>query len=213
MTEGEISMTICSESNSLFPGTCSESVYSDPHHGHVVTGDLRIIGNSKLRKLFSKGPNYRENKTINYQKCMSEICKSLDECAAKMAVKYKLEVKDFDNWKSKVKEKAAEKVRKLKFSRRPQPTKPILKDENALMYLKELQRKYVIVPIDKASNNISVICKRFYVMRLLKEVGAIGNPDPTYEISVINPVDLIDDDVALCERYGLKLYEEKRLFL
>ena len=47
----------------------------------------------------------------------------LINCAAKMAVKYKLEVKDFDNWKSKVKEKAAEKVRKLKISRRPQPTK------------------------------------------------------------------------------------------
>ena len=210
MTEGEISMTICSESNSLFPCTCSESVHSDPHHGHVVTGDLRIIENSKLRKLFSKGPNYRENKTINYQKCMSEICKSLDDCAAKMAVKYNLEVKDFENWKSKVKEKAAEKVRKLKLSRRPQPTKPILKDENALMYLKELQRKYVIVPIDKAANNISIICKRFYVMRLLREVGAIGNPDLTYEISDINPVDLINDDVALCERYGLKLDEGQK---
>ena len=67
MTEGEISMTMCSESNSLFPCTCSESMHTDPHHGHVVTGDLRIIENSKLRKLFSKGPNYRENKTINYK--------------------------------------------------------------------------------------------------------------------------------------------------
>ena len=47
-------------------------------------------------------------------------------------------------------------------------------------------------------------------MRLLKEVGAIGNPDPTYEISVINPVDLINDDVALCERYGLKLDEGQK---
>ena len=210
MTEGEISMTLNSESKSFFPCSCSESMYSDPHHGHVVTGDLRIIENAKLRKLFSKGPNYRENKTINYHKCMNEIVKSLDACASNMAAKYKLEVQEFDSWKSKVKEKVTEKIRKLKLTRRPQQTKPILKDENALLYLQDLQSKYVIVPIDKAANNISIICKRFYVLRLLKEVGALGNADPTYEISDINPSDLINDDVALCERFGLPLDEEQK---
>ena len=87
MTEGEISMTLNSESNSLFPCSCLESEYTDPHHGHVVTGDLRIIKNDKLRKLFSKGPKYREKKTVNYQKCMNEIVKSLDACASHMASK------------------------------------------------------------------------------------------------------------------------------
>ena len=33
------------------------------NHGHVLTGDLRIITNSKLRKLVSKGPNFRETMT------------------------------------------------------------------------------------------------------------------------------------------------------
>ena len=47
-------------------------------------------------------------------------------------------------------------------------------------------------------------------MRLLKEVGAIGSPDPTYEISETNPVNLINDDIALCERYGLTLDEEQK---
>ena len=210
MTEGEISMTLNSESQSFFPCSCSESMYSDPHHGHVVTGDLRIIENAKLQKLFSKGPNYCENKTINYHKCMNEIVKSLDACASYMAAKYKLEVKEFDSWKSKVKEKVTEKIRKLKLTRRPQQTKPILKDENALLYLQDLQSKYVIVPIDKAANNISIICKRFYVQRLLKEVGALGNPDPTYEISDVNPSNLINDDIALCERFGLTLDEEQK---
>ena len=49
MTEGEISMTLNSESKSFFPCSCSESMYSDPHHGHVVTGDLsdlRIVENA-----------------------------------------------------------------------------------------------------------------------------------------------------------------------
>ena len=43
---------------------CLNSEFCDPHHGHIVSGDLRVISNSKLRKLFSKGPNYREPKIL-----------------------------------------------------------------------------------------------------------------------------------------------------
>ena len=33
--------------------------FVDENHGHVLTGDLRIIANSKLRQVVSKGPNFR----------------------------------------------------------------------------------------------------------------------------------------------------------
>ena len=52
---------------------CSKSSFCDPAHDHVVTGNLNIINNNKLRKLLSKGPNYREPKTLNYNKCFSSI--------------------------------------------------------------------------------------------------------------------------------------------
>ena len=39
---------------------CCDSQFCDPIHGHVVTGDLRIITNNKLRSLLTKGPKYRE---------------------------------------------------------------------------------------------------------------------------------------------------------
>ena len=82
--------------------------------------------------------------------------------------------------------------------------------KNALIYLKDLQSKYVIVPIDKAANNISIICKRFLCYATIERVGALGNPDPTYGISNINPADLINDDVILCERFGLTLDEGQK---
>ena len=173
ITEGDVSISLNSESSSLFPCTCSESTFSDPHHGHIVTGDLRIIENAKLRKLFSKGPNYRENKTVNYGKCLKEITVALEACVSSLAVKYQLETSTFDSWKALILGKVAEKIHKLKVSRKPQQTKPILKDENVIQYLKDLHSRYVIVPIDKAANNVSIICKRFYVLRLLKEVGTV----------------------------------------
>ena len=39
----------------------------------------------------------------------------------------------------------------------------------------------MIAPIDKASNNVSFICKRFYATVLLQELGMLGNPSATYK--------------------------------
>ena len=44
--------------------TCTDSPCCDPQHGHIITGNLQIIQNNKLRKLLTKGPNYREAKAI-----------------------------------------------------------------------------------------------------------------------------------------------------
>ena len=51
INDDDISMTINSVTNTSFPCSCSESIFRDPHHGHIVTGDLRIVENVKLRKL------------------------------------------------------------------------------------------------------------------------------------------------------------------
>ena len=46
-------------------------------------------------------------------------------------------------------------------------------------------------------------------MRLLKEVGALGNPDPTYQLSNEDKIDIINNNMELCERYGLSLKENQ----
>ena len=38
---------------------CHNPDFCVPDYGHIVTGDLRFIKNQHLRKLISKGPNYR----------------------------------------------------------------------------------------------------------------------------------------------------------
>ena len=39
---------------------CKESKFCYEPHGHVITGDLRVVENAKLRELVAKGPKYRE---------------------------------------------------------------------------------------------------------------------------------------------------------
>ena len=43
---------------------CSTSKYCYGPAGHVVTGDLSIIKDAKLRSLIEKGPSYREQNYI-----------------------------------------------------------------------------------------------------------------------------------------------------
>ena len=43
--------------------------FADENHVHVLTVDLAITTNSKLRKLVSKSPNFREAMSINCNKC------------------------------------------------------------------------------------------------------------------------------------------------
>ena len=210
INDDEVSFTINRITNQPFPCTCSESTFKDAHHGHIVTGDLRIVDNTKLRKLLSKGPNFREKCTINFNKCQKEIEESLENCALDLSNKYKLETAAFDNWIQQIKLKVAEKTRLLKTRTKIKATKPVLKDEDVIRYLADFHLKYVIVPIDKAANNIAIICKQFYVNRLLKEIGALGSPNATYGISSLRNIDIIQENMELCERYGLTLQERQK---
>ena len=49
------------------PCNCEHSLFKDNHHNHIVTGNLNIVENSKLLKLLSKGPKYREPVNIDFQ--------------------------------------------------------------------------------------------------------------------------------------------------
>ena len=59
------------------------------------------------------------------------------------------------NWKKKIKFK---------------PVKNVLKDP-CLKDLKELKNLFVLVPIDKAANNVSLICKKYFLEILRKETS------------------------------------------
>ena len=47
----------------------------------------------------------------------------------------------------------------------------IFEDIKVVNYLKELHSRFIIVPVDKASNNFAIICKKFYFEVLMNELG------------------------------------------
>ena len=38
---------------------CENSEFCDPEDDNIITGDLRLVKNEKLKKLFTKGLNFR----------------------------------------------------------------------------------------------------------------------------------------------------------
>ena len=57
---------------------CKESKFCYEPHGHVITGNLRVIENAKLRELVAKGPKYREPNGVNWKATETMFLESTD---------------------------------------------------------------------------------------------------------------------------------------
>ena len=55
----------------------------------------------------------------------------------------------------------------------------ILSKHQVKGHLKNLQEKYVFVPVDKAANNVAIICKKFYLQVLQDEIVNSQNFAPS----------------------------------
>ena len=65
---------------------CHNSQYKDEHHGHVITGDLDIIRNRKLRDLFRKGPNFREKEPMFWNVAKKALLEDIKRFITKWSV-------------------------------------------------------------------------------------------------------------------------------
>ena len=189
---------------------CENSSFVDVHHKHIVTGDLRIIKNLLLRKLLSKGPNFREPKPIDLEKCYDAILTGVDTCSENMEQAKKIKTTELLPWKNMILSKVRNVIESLKPKIKNTPKKSILKQKAVKDYLTEIHSKYVIVPIDKAANNVAIICKLFYIKHLLDEVG-IFHPNPTYTtITGKTQSAVISENLEYTEHLGIETDEQDK---
>ena len=74
---------------------------------------------------------------------------------------------------NRVKEKAKNKRNSSKISKQIYNPSPILQNEEVRQYLKDLQTKCCIVPIDKASKKIYINCKKLALSCYMKLGGVV----------------------------------------
>ena len=72
---------------------CKESKFCYEPHGHVITGDLRVMENAKLRELVAKGPKYREPNRVNWKATETMFLESIDLYAKNWSKREQVELK------------------------------------------------------------------------------------------------------------------------
>ena len=146
---------------------CKEySEFIDNHHNHVITGNLNIITNLPIQSLLCKGLNYREKSPIQKDITLTSIINSIDIYISKIYQEIKLPITAFIPWKTEIIKKVMAVITKTSTY----PIRKILDNIKNKLYIKDIHSKFFLVPIDKASNNISIICKKYYVQVLKEEI-------------------------------------------
>ena len=136
---------------------CQDSGFKDTDHDHIVTANLHI-----LRGLYRKGPNNRE-KSLNWMKAFDSLKKDTISFIAEWSSKICKPKEYLCEWKSWSKErKVLEEEKQMQTSEKSVEI-PRLKE------LTRLRQQFVLVPIDKAANNIGFICKKYFLEALHQE--------------------------------------------
>ena len=107
--------------------------------------------------------------SINWYKYKREIEIGLDSSTERIvSTNHKVTIEGFVEWKRNNLQEVDNKIISLKDRIKVHKTNPVLKQDTLTEYLNEVHKKYALVPIDKAANNIAIICKKCYVTVILK---------------------------------------------
>lgn len=201
------------QDNTSLPCSCARSPFRDKHHGHVISGDLRIVTNNKLRKLLSKGPKFRESKNVDLDVAQTAVLEGISKFRDDWSERHKFSKEILTPWYVTIKEKVCERVKIVRENLKTKFTSEVLKTDECMKALKQLQDTYVITPIDKAANNIAFICKRFYATILVKELGlhsSAGNE--TYvSLKEANKEKIVKEHVdTLSKEFNLTVPEQSK---
>ena len=138
-----------------------------------MTVDLQIIKNNVLRKLFIKGTKYRELRSINLEKAKHCILKGLHNCISSWC--YGVDKSFFLERTNNVKVKIDERISRLTNKLHTNKHSYCLSSPDVKNAVDNINKDFVVVPIDKETGNVVLVCKRFYVSVITRELGLNNN--------------------------------------
>ena len=67
--------------------------------GHIITENLKIIPDSRIRNIVSKGPKYRFPSQIDFNRCREEIASALNDFGNRWCKRESVECNAMKEWK------------------------------------------------------------------------------------------------------------------
>ena len=83
-------------------------------------------------------------------------------------------------------------------------------DPDVVRELSRLHENFVIVPADKASNNYTFVCRKYYVSILIEELGLNSLPgNPTYNLTDFSASEVLDNHKSVLTSFGIDPNEDE----
>ena len=183
--------------------SCNSSPFLYSPVGHVITGDLKVISNITLRNIISKGPKYREPQAFTWGQNFRLVMDSVEEHARLWAKREKVEVDTLSEWVKAIRNLVKRRLYVLSKSISTKP-RSVFKNNNVKECLSKLHNDYVVVPADKAANNVVFICKAYYYDCLIKELGINGvSSSSAYQHTTFTKEEIIQNHKSVLGKFNI----------
>ena len=106
---------------------------------------------------------------------------SIDLYGKNWSKREQVELKYLSEWKDQLKELVTDRISNLKGHFKS-PKCKVLDQHVVKDTIHQLHANYVLVPADKAANNLIILCKKYYIDTLVKDLGInnLNFNNPTY---------------------------------
>ena len=128
---------------------------------------------------------------INWKSTETMVLDSIDLYVEQWSKQEQVDLNYLSEWKDQIKELVVERISSLK-EKIQSPKQKILNDPDVKDTLRVPHDDFVLVPADKAANNVIVVCKKYYIETSIKELDLNTtniSPNSTY----IPSTDLFDE--------------------
>lgn len=158
--------------------------YIDNNHQHVITGNLNIMNNNNIRQLLNFGTKFRLNKKLDIKKVTNLFLENINKFILKLSYKHSFPIQAFFEWKHFVLKHFGDFL-KQHLNNKNDIYQTFSKEDRK--YLENFKQNFIFVPVDKAASNYAIICKLFYVKKILEEL----HNKNSYEKYTLNKKELI----------------------
>ena len=133
----------------------------------MISGNLNAIPDSRVCYFISKGPKYRFPSYIDFPVCRREIAASLNDFSNRLCKRENVvpdTLKEMKEWKIN--------IFKIIDTRNTHllPPKPKSSFRHLKRGIQDFHMHYVLVPADKAANNVVVVWRLYYINTLKREL-------------------------------------------
>ena len=127
---------------------------------------MKIISDSQIRNIVSKGPKYRFPSHIDFNRFREEIAYALNDFGNRWCKRENVENRALKEWKLSIFNIVDKRIKFYSQNTNFLPPKHKSTFRHLKQGIQEFHRKYVLVPADKAANNVVVVCRLQYILTL-----------------------------------------------